>query len=75
MNTKPDSKLLEIISMARQAGIGSINGTLLIEMERDGAPELEKFAELIVRECAWIASDYNGTKYVGDEIKQHFGVE
>ena len=37
--------------------------------------ELEKFAELIVRECAEVAEDYDGAHYVGTEIKQHFGVE
>ena len=35
----------------------------------------EKFAELIVRECARVASDYDGAHYVGTEIEQHFGVE
>jgi len=39
--------------------------------------ELEKFAELIVRECAnqvdWILAE--GGKTQGDLIKQHFGVE
>ena len=34
----------------------------------------EKFAELIVRECARVASDYDGAHYVGDAIEQHFGV-
>ena len=38
-------------------------------------PDIEKFAELIVRECAEVASDYDGAHYVGREIKQHFGVE
>jgi hypothetical protein len=37
----------------------------------------EKFAELIVRECAgrvnWILAEGGGTQ--GDLIKQHFGVE
>lgn len=42
---------------------------------------LEKFAELIVRECAYIAEGYYGFKKHGpgiaiaEEIKQHFGVE
>ena len=35
----------------------------------------EKFAELIVRECARVASDYDGAHYVGTDIEQHFGVE
>ena len=36
---------------------------------------LEKFAELIVKECAEVAEDYDGAHYVGTAIKQHFGVE
>jgi hypothetical protein len=40
----------------------------------------EKFAELIVRECAEIANDHNSevegvTLGVGRALKQHFGVE
>ena len=35
---------------------------------------VEKFAELIIRECARVASDYDGAHYVGTEIEQHFGV-
>ncbi len=35
----------------------------------------QKLAELIVRECAQVASDYDGAHYVGDAIEQHFGVE
>jgi hypothetical protein len=39
----------------------------------------EKFAELIVRECADIGnnaySDVGNYTYIGDKIKQHFGVE
>jgi hypothetical protein len=41
---------------------------------------VEKFAELIVRECAEIANDHNSevegvTLGVGKAIKQHYGVE
>lgn len=41
---------------------------------------LEKFAELIVRECSRIADDWvnnedNGKNYPSDKIKEHFGVE
>ena len=41
---------------------------------------MEKFAELIVRECAGIACDHmelnEGTDYnIGSKIKEHFGVE
>jgi hypothetical protein len=41
----------------------------------------EKFAELIVRECAGVCEDYRGTEWgkaaecIGDSIKEHFGVE
>ena len=46
----------------------------------------EKFAELIVRECAWIANDpapsvYDhdsyklGRKFAGIDVLKHFGVE
>jgi hypothetical protein len=40
----------------------------------------ERFAELIVRECADIANDHNSevegvTLGVGRALKQHFGVE
>lgn len=37
--------------------------------------DLEKFAELIVRECAKVASDYDGAHYVGTAVEKHFGVE
>lgn len=34
-----------------------------------------KFAELIVRECARVASDYDGAHYVGTAIEEYFGVK
>ena len=34
-----------------------------------------KFAELLIKECAEVAEDYDGAHYVGTTIKQHFGVE
>ena len=37
--------------------------------------DIEKFARLIVQECAEVASDWDGAHYVGTAIKQHFGVE
>lgn len=36
---------------------------------------VEKFAELLIKECAEVAEDYDGAHYVGTAIKQHFGVE
>lgn len=37
--------------------------------------DFEKFAKLIIRECAIVASDYDGAQYVGIAIEKHFGVE
>ena len=56
--------------LAREAG--------LLVYNPEGAPtKLEKFAELIVQECAnqvdWILAE--GGKTQGDLIKEHFGVE
>jgi hypothetical protein len=36
--------------------------------------ELNAFAELIIRECADFASDYDGAHCVGTAISQHFGI-
>jgi predicted metalloprotease len=36
---------------------------------------MQKFAELIVEECAEVASEYDGAHYVGTAIQKHFGVE
>ena len=37
--------------------------------------DFNDFAEMIVKECAEIASDYDGAHYVGTAIELHFGVE
>ena len=37
--------------------------------------QLARFAELIVRECAEVASNYDGAHYVGTAVEKHFGVE
>ena len=46
------------------------------DYEHQNVPKelVEKFAELIVKECARVASDYDGAHYVGTAIEQHFGV-
>ena len=65
-----------IKELAREAG--------LLVHNPEGVPtKLEKFAELIVKECIDIAQDRaafdgyppNDVNIVIDEIKQHFGVE
>jgi hypothetical protein len=60
-----------IKELAEQA---ELNATLLFNKEK-----LEKFAELIIRKCAFIVEDAvdhrePASTYV-DKIKQHFGVE
>ena len=63
-----------IRELAREAGLPTYNP--------EGIPtKLEKFAELIVRECTNLTLDhksddyYNGWLDYRDEIKRHFGVE
>lgn len=51
----------------------SIHGESMKGQYQDVA--LAKFAELIIQECAEVASSYDGAHYVGTAIKQHFGVE
>jgi hypothetical protein len=71
-----------IKQLAEQAGLVKILEEHAHEygagtFENTPYPELEKFAELIVRECAgkvdWILAE--GGKTQGDLIKEHFGVE
>ena len=62
-----------IRELAEQAGC-SIDGMGY------GEGNVEKFAELIVRECVAICNDTNDASYLngviaGRKIKQHFGVE
>ena len=37
--------------------------------------QLMRFAERIVRECAEVASNYDGAHHVGTAVENHFGVE
>jgi hypothetical protein len=50
--------------------------------DHESVVKAKKFAELIVKECAYIAehnvmniSTYADAEFVGEQIKQHFGVE
>ena len=52
------------------------------QLDACGYTDLQKFAELIVRECADIAkhhvmniSTYADADFVDEQIKEHFGVE
>ena len=65
-----------IEQLAVQAGFKNVVGVL------DGKVELQKFAELIVRECAEVIFE-TPVKYteidimhiIRDRVKEHFGVE
>ena len=57
-----------IIELAEQAGL-EYNFDPMLWLK------YETFAELIVKECAEVAEDYDGAHYVGTAIKQHFGVK
>ena len=59
----------EIIELARQAGWDEHHAKFDLR--------IEKFAELIVRECAKIAdiADENKCEWIGGNILTHFGVE
>jgi hypothetical protein len=69
----------KILELAEQAGLlpkqlgPSVETRHMKKKEKD----LEKFAELIVRECSgkvdWILAE--GGKTQGDLIREHFGVE
>jgi len=55
-------------------------GYVPLPIEDHISPEMEKFAELIVRECASRVDNIlrerkDGGGTIGDEIREHFGVE
>ena len=70
-----------IRQLARVAGATDEQGGKATDVFCFTAPELERFAELIVRECAELTLDHkNDDYYAGwldyrDEIKRHFGVD
>ena len=62
-----------IETLAKAAGYDMINKAAMRALGFD----VEKFAELIVRECVGVAdhSNVTGKSIIGERIKQHFGVE
>ena len=46
----------------------------LTDTEQEGLEQIEKFAELIVRECANVAAEHDALD-IYEEIREHFGVE
>ena len=76
MNEKIKELALQTVTRFDKDMDGSMEPEELGQWVR--AEELEKFAELIVRECADIARVYSeeGVEYNGgDAIREHFGVE
>ena len=83
-----NEKIKELIE---QAGIESYPAKLLVNTDEEGKVSskweipLEKFAELIVRECLSIVDDAerggsnevwdNAVKFIRKDLKEHFGVE
>jgi hypothetical protein len=66
-----------IKELAGQAGFNEyINENLWPEEQPEFNNLMEKFAELIVRECADIADEYDGVgSTIVSRIQKHFGVE
>ena len=66
-----------IRELAEQAGL-EFDNDLALEPEPiyyTTQKDLEKFAELIVRECAKLIDAEESQSSYGDMLKQHFGVE
>ena len=65
--------------LAEQAGFAVINGELFSMVREDCpiTPDLEKFAELIIRKCAKVAdlAQEHECEWIGGNILTHFGVE
>ena len=57
----------QIQALAEQQGLSGPNYFI-------SSQELEKFAELIVRECANVAAEHDALD-IYEEIREHFGVE
>lgn len=71
INHKGEGMNERIRELAEQAGFYV---AMFDEPNQDNI-KIEKFAKLIIRECAIVASDYDGAQYVGIAIEKHFGIE
>lgn len=75
----------KIKELAEQSGFELVDSGNIYILDYDGVctGELNKFAELIVRECVHVClnvdseyfCEYINGKLCAEEIKQHFGVE
>jgi hypothetical protein len=70
--------------LAEQAGFKILtDGRIVPTLDHNGecGRDLEKFAELIIKQCAELTLDYKSETYYNgwldyrDEIKKHFGVK
>ena len=68
-----------IRELAEQAGLSHMpsNYPDMADLYKGADFELEKFAELIIRECMRVVEDYymDPCSYADEAIKEHFGVE
>ena len=68
-----------IEKLAEQAGLSHMpsNYPDMADLYKGADFELEKFAELIIRECMRVVEDYymDPCSYADEAIKEHFGVE
>ena len=67
-----------ILDLAEQAGIAVWGDAVYMYNPKDtlDSAALEKFAQLIVRECIGIADEYDGVgSTIVGRIEKHFGVE
>jgi RNA binding exosome subunit len=69
-----------IRELAEQAGIGFWGNRIIIfDFSADSEEVIQKFAELIVKECAQLVQgvpvDTMGYHTADQKIKEHFGVE
>ena len=66
-----------IRQLAEQAGIAVWGDAVYMYHPKDtlDSAVLEKFAELIVRECAAFLRDTMDDDFAAEQMKEHFGVE
>jgi hypothetical protein len=62
-----------ITKLALQANLTEVIDSAYQE-RNDWQPFVEKFAELIIQECANVAADHDALD-IYEEIREHFGVE
>ena len=66
-----------LLALYDRSGLGAYIPVDYKGQELEVEKHWEKFAELIVKECAGVAdhSNVTGKSIIGQRIKQHFGVE